>query len=1281
MHVYRREIDGAQRTSLSVLASHVTPGARVLDLGTGSGALGRFLQSHGTSEVDGVTYNAAEADAARPGYRHIVVADLDEGGWAQHFAGTRYDFIVCADVLEHLKRPEQVLAACRDLLAPAGRLLISIPNVAYSGLVAELLSGEFAYREEGLLDSTHLRFFTHRSLLRFLAQEGWAVDQVERIARALHESEFQIAFDSLPPAVARHLLAGPEALTYQFIVVAGPAAAGSAVAAPALPSPTQAHATFSAELYLADAAGYDEQRKLRQSAAIGVERQTLHFTLPDDGRALTGLRLDPADRPGFVHLHAMRLWAADGSLLWDWHGDAAGFRALQAAAHQGLVLQAPWPSGSAAPMLLHGPDPWLTVPVPAAVFADRTRLVQARLEVELGWPMSADYLALSSTVAPLQARLEATEHERTMAWQALERERGELQAALERKRGEAHAASAQADALLQRSAGETAELQAQNAALDEERRQLGRRHRSLQADHVRLEAERDALAQHLQWIEQSTVFRMTRPLVRLKMKVDSIRRSAPPPQPQAAARGVAPAELAAPIDVIVPVYRGLEDTRRCIESVLRSSCRRPLRLVVLNDASPEPEVTDYLRGLEGTDPRLLLLENPANLGFVGTVNRGMALSRQADVVLLNSDAEVANDWLDRLVDAAYCDARVASVTPFSNNATICSYPKFCVANELPPGWDTAALDRLFAQVAPGQVVDVPTGVGFCMYICRAALDSVGLFDVEAFGKGYGEENDFCQRAAKAGWRNLHALDTFVRHAGGASFGETKSAREIAAMETLRRMHPDYEREVHAFVAEDPAREVRHAVDLARVRAPGLPVVLAVVHDRAGGTLRHVDELAASLRAETRFLKLAPGGDGTVLLSLPDPAEALALSFRIADEMPALVQLLQDCGVVHLHYHHLIGHSPAVLDLPAVLGLPYDFTAHDYYSFCPQISLTDHRNAYCGEQGIAQCTTCLQRSPAPQGLDIQAWRTRYGSFVTGARYVLTPSRDAARRLLAYFPQASVRCAPHTDFAPGDAGPPAQMQRHLPGHTPLRIAVIGALSPIKGADVLEDVAVAAAKTGAALDLHLLGYAYRSLRTQPKARLTVHGAYEDKDLPRLLQWLQPDLVWFPALWPETYSYTLSACLKQGLPVVAPDLGAFPERLAGRQWTWLRPWDSSVAQWMEFFESVRTQHFATGIAPPPAMAPAGVVSDVLLRDWSYPRDYLADVAQPAAPAAPVTPDRLAAYRHDRPDPNALVSPRALKRHMLSTLVRLRAAPGLRRVSRSIPLRWQTRLKTWLRA
>lgn len=190
LHVYLRSIAQGERTSLSVLAGMVTPGSRVLDLGTGSGALGQHLRDHAGCLVDGVTINEQEAAIARPNYRRIQVADLEQADWHAAFSGERYDFIVCADVLEHLRRPETALTACRELLAPGGQVLISVPNAAYCGLVAELLHGDFRYRDEGLLDRTHLRFFTRRSLLQFLQAGGWAVEKVEAVERPLTESEF-----------------------------------------------------------------------------------------------------------------------------------------------------------------------------------------------------------------------------------------------------------------------------------------------------------------------------------------------------------------------------------------------------------------------------------------------------------------------------------------------------------------------------------------------------------------------------------------------------------------------------------------------------------------------------------------------------------------------------------------------------------------------------------------------------------------------------------------------------------------------------------------------------------------------------------------------------------------------------------------------------------------------------------------------------------------------------------------------------------------------------------
>lgn len=278
------------------------------------------------------------------------------------------------------------------------------------------------------------------------------------------------------------------------------------------------------------------------------------------------------------------------------------------------------------------------------------------------------------------------------------------------------------------------------------------------------------------------------------------------------------------VDIVIPVYRSLQETRRCIESVLGSRQETHLEVVVVDDASPEPELVDYLDSLAAASS-VTLLRNQSNLGFVQSVNRGMSLHPERDVVLLNSDTLVANDWLDRIRRCAYGAAKVGTVTPFSNNATICSYPVFCAENALPEGVKSSELDKMFRRANQGKSVGIPTAVGFCMYIRRDCLDRVGLFDADNFGKGYGEENDFCMRASRQGWLNLLCADTFVYHAGGVSFMSEKGARIAVALKVLHRLHPDYEDLIRRFVAADPAKALREAVDveLAAYRARKMSV--------------------------------------------------------------------------------------------------------------------------------------------------------------------------------------------------------------------------------------------------------------------------------------------------------------------------------------------------------------------------------------------------------------------------------------------------------------------------
>ena len=123
------------------------------------------------------------------------------------------------------------------------------------------------------------------------------------------------------------------------------------------------------------------------------------------------------------------------------------------------------------------------------------------------------------------------------------------------------------------------------------------------------------------------------------------------------------------IDIIIPAYRGLAETRRCLESVLAARVRAPHEVVVVDDASPEPELSDWLREAAGAG-RFTLLVHERNRGFVASVNEGMRLHPGRDVVLLNSDTEVAPGWLDRIAACAAREDRAGTVTHYANNATI-----------------------------------------------------------------------------------------------------------------------------------------------------------------------------------------------------------------------------------------------------------------------------------------------------------------------------------------------------------------------------------------------------------------------------------------------------------------------------------------------------------------------------------------------------------------------------------------------------------------------------------
>jgi O-antigen biosynthesis protein len=653
------------------------------------------------------------------------------------------------------------------------------------------------------------------------------------------------------------------------------------------------------------------------------------------------------------------------------------------------------------------------------------------------------------------------------------------------------------------------------------------------------------------------------------------------------------------VDIIIPVYKGYDETLACIYSVLSNHVYTTYELIVINDASPDTELTNKLRELSAKQ-LFTLYENPENLGFVRTVNRGMQLHDNRDIVLLNADTEVYNDWLDRIHSVALRHVDTATVTPFSNNAEICSYPFFVKNNYMQLECDYAALDAIAARCNENAEVILPTAVGFCMYIKRSCLEDIGYFDAELFGKGYGEENDFCLRAIARGWNNVMAANVFVRHSGGSSFQGEKNERIAAATRIINKKYPAYASSVREFINTDPLRRMRVAMDAARLARGKDKAMLFISHSLGGGTERHIEDMVTLLSVEgvaVYMLRSDPINAKKVLLSSADNILAPNLVFDIDIDQQLLLESLKTLPLIQMHVHHIIGFDRSFPDFIAVmcdkLALPYDVTMHDYYAICPRVHLTDKAGYYCGEPDITACERCVRvNSSHSGGASVWQWRYRFSAFLKHARNVYVPNDDVALRLAKYFPDMHSIVRPHPQAIPEKT---ALIARH--GGKKLRVGIIGALGPHKGSELILACVRDAKERNLPLEFTIIGYSNIDAIFASYNNVTITGAYEERDLPQLLVNSGCDLAFFSSLVPETFCYTYSSAVSVGLFPVSFDLGAVSQRIKTMGWGEVLP-----VKTMKHPQQVNDLLLKVHITPYPADVPITTYSNTyptLLKDY----------------------------------------------------------------------------------
>ena len=618
-------------------------------------------------------------------------------------------------------------------------------------------------------------------------------------------------------------------------------------------------------------------------------------------------------------------------------------------------------------------------------------------------------------------------------------------------------------------------------------------------------------------------------------------------------------------DIIIPIYNALDCLKECVDSIIKNTDLNNNGLILIDDKSPDENVRVYLKNLEekyqDTDIKITILYNQKNVGFVGTVNKGMKYSNN-DVLLLNSDTEVPHEWLHRIKKCAYSDKTIATVTALSNNATLVSVPKGLQPNELPSKYSFEEYANIIAEASYLDYPDLPTTHGFCMFIKREVLDIVGFFDEEKFGRGYGEENDFSFRCLDYGFRNVVCDEVIVLHKESQSFQDDKTQLLKHNLEVLHDRYPAYVQKIDLWCKAFPLKKICDNISY-NIQLRGRENILFLIHDfdnpttNLGGTTIHCMDIIKNLRKSYNFHVLYPSQGVYKVHSFFENEENImildgvttfsALSYYNNDYKNIVKKVIKGLQIDILHIHHMMGHYFDVIDVCKENNIKTMITLHDFYCICPTINLLYKMEKYCMniEPAKKDCASCLYNKMRIANNIVPIWQQRWNDFLLDFDIIITPSNSTKEIVESVY--KNLNCQPiehgielqklYTDFNNHD--------------TNFNVAFVGVMAKHKGAKVIEYL-VNNTKSKK-IKYHLFGTSeFKTLEKDTSIYIN-HGRYNRDELHNLLKENKINLVCNLSIWPETYSYTLTETISSGVPVLALDIGAVAERIQQHKFGWV--------------------------------------------------------------------------------------------------------------------------------
>jgi GT2 family glycosyltransferase len=603
------------------------------------------------------------------------------------------------------------------------------------------------------------------------------------------------------------------------------------------------------------------------------------------------------------------------------------------------------------------------------------------------------------------------------------------------------------------------------------------------------------------------------------------------------------------VDIIIPVYNGYEFLEKLFDSIERNTAS-DYRLIVTNDCSSDERVKTYLLKRLENHPDAIFIDNDENQGFLNSVNK--AYSHVSDhFLLLNTDTEVPDFWLERLMYPIIHMDKVASTTPFTNSGEIASFPNFVTDNEIFDGMTVDDLDEVFKGInAQEFYTEIPTGVGFCMGVNYTLTKEIGMFVSDTFGKGYGEENDWCQRAIQKGFRNILVPNLFVYHKHGGSFTVEKKQELLKVnYKKLLDRHPNYEDDVREYIHRDPHATLRHIIVLL-ASSKSTAMHLIFDHDLGGGTNIYTDELIDAYTNEEKNVLCIKYNYHSNYFKIFHHYKCYEFSFKISS-YSELQLLLSKIDVKELFLNSLVSFKNSKDILAYIHGFVEEKKAelilpiHDFYALCPSYTLINNEGKYCNVPLLETCELCMKNNMQEwrqfhgDEVDVSKWRELWFKLLTQSHTILCFSHSSKELLLKAYPELAenkIAVIPHkVNFLE---------QVVLEDNTTdiITIGVLGAINYAKGSQVIKHLVQTIDRDKHNIRIVVIGEIAEPIQSK---KFSITGRYNRSDIANIIENKKIDIFLIPSIWPETFSYTTQEIMMMEMPLMVFNLGAPAERI----------------------------------------------------------------------------------------------------------------------------------------